>query len=247
MRIVSEFKDYYDCIQAMGQDRSLVFVRKPKEVDYSWKGINSPVYPFPVFSGYYGAVYYKGRKHDDFIVDNYTVGFCGRLYPVIETSMWVSGEGRRSAFCYSLEEIDAFVEGNYKQKWIDGYYTKKWEWGKTCWQHGCRRTEFEKFFEKYKEYASKYERYFLENHAPVFLGTYKSGNGGEKKVVYGGCLKEVEFYRIYDPYMAFQEISMYLGSMAVPQKPMPEISDEVMAEIKGFDRWSFRKEPSKRK
>ena len=239
MRIVSEFKDYYDCIQGVAQDRSLVFVRKPKEVDYGWKGINSPTYPFPTFAGYYRW------RDDDFVVDNYTVGFCGKIYPLVRVAR---GDEKAFKFCYSVEEIDGFVEANYKKKSIEGYYAKKWEWGRTHWSHGCRRAEFEKWFEKYKnEYTTRYEKFFLENYCPVFLGRYSSKDRGEKKVVYNGCLKDVEFYRIFDPYMAFQEISMYLGGLAVPLKPIPEISDEVMAEIKGFDRFSFRKEPSKRK
>jgi len=62
MRIVSEFRDYYDCIQAMGQDRSLVYVKISKEVDCSYRGVNSPVYPFPTFGGYYRFPY------DDFSI-----------------------------------------------------------------------------------------------------------------------------------------------------------------------------------
>jgi hypothetical protein len=30
-------------------------------------------------------------------------------------------------------------------------------------------------------------------------------------------------------------------------KPIPEISDDDMRDVKGFDKWSFRKEPSKKK
>ena len=48
--------------------------------------------------------------------------------------------------------------------------------------------------------------------------------------------------RIKDPYTAYQELSMYLGNMAFPNKPIPTISDEVMAEIKGFNKFSFRKD-----
>jgi len=34
-------------------------------------------------------------------------------------------------------------------------------------------------------------------------------------------------------------------SQAKPEKPLPKISDEVMAEIKGFDKFSFRKDKSR--
>jgi hypothetical protein len=36
---------------------------------------------------------------------------------------------------------------------------------------------------------------------------------------------------------------MWLNNQAEPRKPIPEISDEIMVEIKGFDkRYSFRKD-----
>ena len=40
---------------------------------------------------------------------------------------------------------------------------------------------------------------------------------------------------------------MFISNLAVPLKPIPKIDDKTMAEIKGFDKWSFRKEPGKKK
>jgi hypothetical protein len=45
----------------------------------------------------------------------------------------------------------------------------------------------------------------------------------------------------------YQEIAMFLGGLATPQKPIPVPSDKDMVSIKGFDRFSFRKEPTKKK
>jgi hypothetical protein len=38
---------------------------------------------------------------------------------------------------------------------------------------------------------------------------------------------------------------MFMCNLAVPQKPIPEVSDADMVVAKGFDKWSFRKEPRK--
>mgnify|MGYP003622274691 FL=1 len=59
-------------------------------------------------------------------------------------------------------------------------------------------------------------------------------------------LKSVHFYQVFDPEMACQELSTFVGGMAVPSKEMPEISDADMRDIKGFNEWSFKKEPTKK-
>lgn len=225
MRIISPFKDYYDCVQATGQDQNMVYLRTPKETE--------PSYPFPCFLNYCYS------SSHDFRLINHTVGFCGKLYPVIEVIKLGTDTNK---FCYTVEDVDAFIEANYKDKEIEAYYSKKWA---KNWTNGCQKVKFQRFFDEFKGNDPCYDKYFRDNHCPVFLGVYKSNR--ENTVTYNACLKDVEFYRIFDPYMAFQEISMYLGGMAVPQKEMPEISDKIMSEIKGFDKYSFRKDPVKKK
>ncbi len=68
----------------------------------------------------------------------------------------------------------------------------------------------------------------------------------QRKIVYNASLKELEFFRLFDPYTAFQEISMFLGGLAVPLKEIPQVPDKIMVGIKGFDQWSFRKLPGKK-
>lgn len=61
-------------------------------------------------------------------------------------------------------------------------------------------------------------------------------------------LRDFGFNRIVDPYTATQEIEMYLGKIAANNTPkMPVGSDKVIAESKGYDEWSFRKMPTKKK
>ena len=48
-----------------------------------------------------------------------------------------------------------------------------------------------------------------------------------------------------DPYQAFQEINMWMSNQAMPEKVIPEIDNKTMIEIKGFDKFSFRKDKSK--
>jgi hypothetical protein len=46
---------------------------------------------------------------------------------------------------------------------------------------------------------------------------------------------------------AFQEISMFLGSLNLGEDKTVQIEDKYLAQEKGFDCHSFRKSPSKRK
>jgi hypothetical protein len=48
--------------------------------------------------------------------------------------------------------------------------------------------------------------------------------------------------KLFEPYQAYQEISMFVNNLAIPEKPIPKMSDEDMASIKGFDKFSFRKD-----
>jgi hypothetical protein len=87
------------------------------------------------------------------------------------------------------------------------------------------------------EYFRK--KYFEAHNCPIFVG-YPS----KKIIIYNGKLKDLEFFRMFEPYLAFQELTMYMANTAEPRKEIPKISDEIMSEIKGFDKWSFRKPKS---
>ena len=55
------------------------------------------------------------------------------------------------------------------------------------------------------------------------------------------CLRDLSFQKVFDPFMTFQEISMFLGGvLARPDRPMLTITDEVKAQQHGFDKHSFR-------
>lgn len=53
-------------------------------------------------------------------------------------------------------------------------------------------------------------------------------------------LQDIGFPSVMDPFTAFQELTMWLGAQARPEKDLVEISDEIMRDEKGFDEWSFK-------
>lgn len=73
---------------------------------------------------------------------------------------------------------------------------------------------------------------------PIFV----YGGHTVNKPTWNACLKDYEFQRVMDPYTAFQELQMWVGSQARPERPIIETSDETRLEAHGFDKkYSFRK------
>jgi hypothetical protein len=64
-------------------------------------------------------------------------------------------------------------------------------------------------------------------------------------IIWDQTLGQYDVFRIMDAYTAYQEATMFMGNLAAPEKPIPQMSDEDMVGIKGFDRFSFRKPPAR--
>jgi hypothetical protein len=228
MRIISSFHDYYDCIQAQGQDRSLLYLRERKEV-------NDEVYPFPMI-----PPVWRPKLH----VKQWIVGFCGKIYPVLNAYKTLYGSGGDAeALCYSMEDIDTFVGNHYNQREVGGYRSTK-RYGNRRWRDSRKRGVFVKFFSQCQEQQSAFEEVFLPG-CPVFVAS-KNRHNQRCTITHNDSLKDLGFYRVLDTYTAFQEISMYLGGQAQPNNPIPNVSDKDMVIAKGFDKFSFRKDPGKK-
>lgn len=103
-----------------------------------------------------------------------------------------------------------------------------------------------KFFESCDRSKDQYGKWFEDERAPVLIGHCRNKRSKTKSIIkYNTELRPFDFMRVMDPYTAFQEISMWLGNQAEPRKPIPVLDDITMAEIKGFNKFSFRKDKSK--
>lgn len=251
MRIVSNFRDYYDSIQGMGQDLGLQYIRMRKELPLT-RGL-------PSCGAASGHGYRWGTTRIDLGVDDGVVGFCGKIYGFVRLETTdpdakpdpVYGHRKRLVvYCYNMEAVDAFVEKHFKPKQLAQYRRpvnyKVAARGGATWPRNCARIEFQQFFERVEQSQDHYADVFTEHRCPIW--TYQKGGWREKsKLILNPGIKEFEFFRVFDPYTAFQEISMFLGGMASPEKPIPPISDEDLAACKGFDKWSFRTPPGTKK
>jgi len=246
MRIISKFHDYYDSVMSQGQDFGLLYLRNEEKRDLppsKWPG------KFPHCRA---NSQYETYSHSPSLgVKDYIIGFCGKIYPVVylEADIRVAGsitktdgsKALHSAYCYSLAEIDAFVEKHYKKKHIEDYYSREKSSRRVKnWPYYAQRRDFKEFFEEATRGRDQYANVFTENKCPIFVVK------GNSQLVINTSLKQYEFYKKFDSYTAFQELQMFLGNQANPEKPIPHVSDRDLMEGKGFDyKWSFRKEKEK--
>jgi hypothetical protein len=148
------------------------------------------------------------------------IGFCGKIYPF----MLLRKLGEITHIFYDEKAIRSFIESqpkefgdNPKYRWNDRY-------------------GIHKFFDLKCSYLLPN---FLKYKAPIFVK-----NNTQGKLYINPLLRPYQFYRVFPPYEAYQEISMYVSNILLnPVPPIPKISDEDMISAKGFDRFSFRKDP----
>ncbi len=158
--------------------------------------------------------------------ENGHVGFCGQFYPFVEVSYYTS-KFHRLIF-WSFDELDAWME-SVSPGWKIGYKRRR----SISWP----AARFQKHFE------TKYNTEIFHTHqVPVFC---KMSNG---RFTLNPRLQDLEFYRVFDPYQAHQEIAMFVGGvLKQPENNMVQISNEDKIVKHGFDDKSFRKEPGSKK
>lgn len=244
MRIISKKHDYYDVVQKFGQDSDLLYVREPKVIEYNHSIGNA--------NSLYSSI------NNKFSFAKKLIGFCGKFYWCFECMCYAGSVKQVSRICHTIKDVDEFVEENFSEKQYKDYYEGKGYYGKykkyvinhsySRGNHWCGSLSRPFFLGHWEEEAKAHKNVvslFEKYYCPVFV-LYSEGRKG---LIELNCnLKDLEFYRIFDPYQAFQEISMFLGNMAKPDKKIPEVSNEDMIEAKGFDKkFSFRKLPKEKK
>lgn len=245
MRIFSKFSDYYDSIQTFDKD-DLLYLRKSKHIhdDPVIDKINyrvndqpeSSMYPLPF------------KKIAPIGYRSMILGFCGKLYPLVELhykdkkATIISGTVKVVRF-YVQHELDEFLL-SMKMKIPE-------------------KQSYSRIYDLYKNYFSDFEKQIAEARpalqelfqmlgVPIYLirrepeekdWEWDKTDRSHYEVIIetNPCLRDLSFQKVFDPFMAFQEISMYLGGvLARPDRPMLTITDDVKAQQHGFDKHSFR-------
>ncbi len=229
-----------------GQDRSLIYLRVPQEkedTDVIRIGMDRDRFWYRDQSPYFA----------------YTIGFCGKIYGCVEQHRRVEKRNEfgsiqqviENYYCYDIEAVDRHVEKYYDDDQKKSYYSdgKKTKYGYrykiSSMEYTGRRLECEEFFSCHENKRDAYLNYFLDNKTPIFV-QYPQTKYKKAYLIINEQLSKFNFAKLFDPVIAYQELSMFVGGMASPEKTIPDVSDEDLIEAKGFDGWSFRKMPSKK-
>jgi hypothetical protein len=233
MRIISDFHDYYDVGMQNGIDPQLPYrrFRREEKVDFHDPAL-SPPYSFCL-----------------------KIGFAGKVWSCIDISM----ETAVPSYCYKPSSIDhsLFIEiAKNREEWKWDYWSQKLL-GTRCStpqekaQFGIKviQQEVAKFFEGNSNA-------YRHNHSDAFylglfekyktaIWVHKLGSG---KIIINERLNQYRFQKALPPMQAFQELEMYAGAcLTKPVIEEPPIPDKIKVEIHGFDKYSFRKDKSKKK
>jgi len=218
MLIISKFKDYYDgVVGTYGIDKTIVFNRELDVIDDN--KIYSLFRDLTRINQFYTFNFFHIKK--DSIFDNFSifiVGFCGKMY----IGWKIYNNNKVIDFIYDKE----FIKSNLK-------LTKK------------EKVDFENIYNQIINFDSI--DIHREYNTPIFI--YDEDYFIRKRgFVINPILSDYKFYRVVDPVTAFQEIQMYIsGVLGSNEKNIIEIDDKYKIPQHGFDNWSFKTRPHKKK
>jgi len=238
MKIVSSFHDYYDTALAYGADQTLSYVRQTKEIlipietlfgrQLLMKGPPSkePLAYWTNGNGYYSSAkgYYILRSQKG------VLGFCGKRYPyfAIEVQEKIGSKFTRT-FIY---DYDIAIK-RYNTLWPPDKYRRRWR------KRFKEDRETKALREHFEQGPSEEEwmNLFHEYETPTFLRL----NGCD---IINPPLKDLGFQVIFNPFEAFQEISMFVGGVLKSvENNTIELDNDIEIVKKGFHlKSSFRQD-----
>lgn len=244
MRIISNFKDYYDFAGTQDKD-DIVYLRKQETFTFDFRKDlkahtlhRSLIEPFRKLPKTDSSVRFPIRLFS----------VCGKLYYVYG----VPGKYYQWSYTNKIEVVEIAAKEYYERQYKNrrGAYPSEWKetkphrwledlpfspWGFNTWNKQYGRDVYSVSVDLHRHYS-----------APVLLINGNPNVGND--ITVNPFLKEYDFQSIIDPYTIAQEIDMYLGNeLAVQKDPPAPITDKLRAEYHGFDEHSFRKLPTKRK
>jgi len=233
MRIISKFKDYYDCIQSYGYDPKIVYNRETEKLDKKivdkltnliydketlyWNKLpecfNSEDYPFEYYPFY---IIVAGKIHIGYYLITINKDFSKKV--VIE---------------YDMKNVESFI--NSCSVYLSNR-SKRWN------RYSHRKPQLVSEWER----ISKLDltTICIELHTPLILidATKVSKYRSEGIGVKDPFLKKYKFAKCIDTFQMYQTLSMFVGNFLIePSKKVWPISDVLKAETHGFDKRSFRK------
>lgn len=229
MMIISKHKDYYDTIiQQTGIDKTHVFERHTRLEKLNLQSVLK-------FGDVYRNllhIYNDKYSQNLFNVKPFLLAFCGKTYIYWKIT---NNDTLEDTYIWKKEKLIDFVFHKYKKEFFQLYGFKELEKTVHDFYEDYDKKEFKKIFTEYRI------AYF---NIPFKHSRFTSYHGFEvisDEIEIYPNLKDIEFYKVFDPFSAFQEIEMFLfGVLGNPEKNQIEVTEKNRISQRGFDKWSFR-------
>ena len=274
MKIHSKFKDYYDSAMAYGVDDHVHWVRKTSEIQIGGPDpgkqmlegaphnhpqidvipehtfVNSNMFnERPAESA--SAFRHRVFRHEELQPDreNFFIGFCGLLYYGIKFS-WdrsYDGENKTVRFAYSVDDIIKVLreyDKKFKTKNAAEFRNNTDDtpsWGR---KYRFNKKGVTAYLALYQ--GAEHIKFFTDLNSPIF-SVIK--HDAWPCIEVNPVLKDYGFQSVMDPFTAYQEIEMFMGGVLaeLDEIDVPGVSDESLKAGKGFDKWSFKTMPTKKR
>lgn len=227
MRIISNFKDYYD-IGMSEMDKSIVFLRKSEEtIDFSKILKHYPNVKNP--SHFYDECFYDFPRESFF---TFMIGFCGKTYIGCEFSFNDFKNPEERIITYDENEILKLITERFDA---------------SSYTISMHMKDIKKLF---LTYDGKDTNVCIEEKIPIFVicPIHEYGRKEREILKTNSNLSRYDFFKKFDSYSAFQELSMFIGGkMGSSEKEMVTVDDKHRIISHGFDEKSFRQEAPGRK
>lgn len=235
-------KDYYDgVVGTMGIDKTIVYKREIVEIEED---------KFPdIFNK---KKFSFGKSKDNSIITlashslskdyrliyegygHFVVGFCGKLY--------IGFKLYRKELDNGVIKLNTII--SYDTDAIKKVITSRSYWGNNVETDidNVKKMDLIQMFRDFNApvfvYDGDYDRTFFNNR----------WYNNKQKLIINPILADYQFYKVFDSFHTFQEISMFMGGvLGKGEKDIVEVADKYKIEQHGFDKWSFRKEKELKK
>ena len=245
MRIIGG-RDYYDGVQSVGQDRTLVYSRSPRDKAKTFKqseaGLQAVEYMSLALDGA------KWREIENVIKDGelryhlvpIVVWFAGKRFGgvrVLKQKHYSSIYADHLVTLWSEDDVHAFV-GQFGLKVGE----------RSIYSRALSGDQLATWFSN--KGAKAEQNWLIENRIAIAVSalelpdSFRRWRDDKTWMIDCDGLKEIEFQKVMPPWEAFQELSMWIGGViAHPGRPTVEIESDKTKLVKhGFNKASFRKE-----
>ena len=228
MRIISNFKDYYDSISRYDGERDHVWIRK-REV------LKEPLIPIPEEYVRTMSFSLQGSSSGFLEIRPVAVLLCGILYRGATTEIGI----KRETF-WDLDSLKKYVG---KLKFSGG--KPKLPMEKTRWYFRKPWIIDDDWFRSDESFRDV----FIEKKMPLVVVEQDTSAVRGRKIlcVANSELKHLDFYRRMDAASIYQELAMFIDGIIGSSPPrMEKVSDLTLRDKHGFDEKSFKKEKQKK-